>query len=199
MHTGIERLSDSQDETRARLVAVARQCFEQHGIRKTRMAAVAEAAGIVRQTVYASVSSRERLIELALLERLRELHDEALARPIAIEATADEALVEALTSIIAVVQVDPEFQRYIEALGVAQIVRLFIADPESHALVREVVRPHFARAVAEGSVRPGVSLDDATWWVSTAMTPIALLSSVSIPEFRIIARRFILPGLLLES
>jgi AcrR family transcriptional regulator len=195
--TGQPRPAESQ--TLEKLIAIARECFARHGVRQTRMGTVAEAAGIARQTLYASVPSRERLIELAFIARLTELQAAAQER-IAPNpgGSVGHDLVESLVAVLDAVRGDDEFAIYIDALGVVAVVRILVS-PEAHGLVREILRPNYARAVAEGALRSGLSLDEATWWVSNAMTPLALVTNVSSDELRVIARRFILPGLLRDA
>lgn len=59
-------------EVRARIVESARRCFQRNGVAKTRIAAVASEAGMVRQTVYDFVESRAHLLELAMAARMME-------------------------------------------------------------------------------------------------------------------------------
>jgi AcrR family transcriptional regulator len=196
--TGQPRPAESQ--TLEKLIAIARECFARHGVRQTRMGTVAEAAGIARQTLYASVPSRERLIELAFIARLTELQTAAQERQASNPGgSVGHELVESLVAVLDAVRGDDEFAMYIDALGVVAVVRILVMSPEAHGLVREILRPNYARAVAEGALRSGLSLDEATWWVSNAMTPMALVTNVSSDEFRVIARRFILPGLLRDA
>jgi AcrR family transcriptional regulator len=164
------------------------------------MGTVAEAAGIARQTMYASVPSRERLIELAFIARLLELHTAAEERQAQEEdLPVDEALVESLVAMLDVVQHDAEFAMYVDALGIVAVVRTLAVGADAHRLVREILRPHYARAVAEGALREGLSLDEATWWVANSLTPMTLVTNTSSDEFRVIARRFILPALLRDA
>jgi len=53
-------------ETLDRILESARECFLRKGVRKTRIADIAEGAGMVRQTVYDWVASREELVDLAM-------------------------------------------------------------------------------------------------------------------------------------
>src|SRR5262249_57082948 len=111
-----------ESDGRARVVAAARKCFARDGAGKTRMAAVAGEAGVVRQTVYDFVSSRRELLELALAERLLELSEVILERVRVDAGTVPEALVECLAVIIETVRADPEVVDISEALGPAEAI-----------------------------------------------------------------------------
>jgi AcrR family transcriptional regulator len=162
------------------------------------MGMVAQAAGVARQTVYASVASKERLIELAFIARLRELRVEVERRPQTAGGVLEDQFVEAFVAMVEVTRGDADFAMYTEALGFAQVIRLLVEDADSHEMVREVLRPHYAQAVADGRLRGGLSLDEATWWVANALTPMVLATTMTSDELRRLARRFILPGLLLD-
>src|SRR5947199_12752 len=58
---------------RSSSTAAARECFVRLGVQKARMEDIARAAGISRQAIYRYVSGRDDLVELAILERCREI------------------------------------------------------------------------------------------------------------------------------
>src|SRR5882762_436713 len=116
-----QRATDA--EALERLIAAARTCFARSGVRKTRIAAIAQEAGMVRQTVYAFVSSREELIELAFAARMRELIPLITERldPDVPELT--DAIVECFAVMAEVASADTEFNEYSDALGLERALQ----------------------------------------------------------------------------
>jgi AcrR family transcriptional regulator len=194
--TVIEKPRAADTDAMARLVEAARGCFARDGVRHTRMAAVAQAAGMVRQTVYAFVSSRDELIELALATRMRELIPSIEARIGSDQATVSDAFVDAFAAMADVVRHDPEFNEYAGALGLARALRFLTGASAPHEIVVEIVRPRFDRAAAEGMLQPGISLDDVAFWARSVLAPLTLRADVDDAELRQVLRKFALPALL---
>jgi AcrR family transcriptional regulator len=192
----VEKPRAADTDAVAQLVAAARGCFMRDGVRRTRMAAVAQAAGMVRQTVYAFVSSREELIELALAARLPELTPAIVERTGTDHATVEDAFVDVFVTMAAVVREDPEFVEYAEALGLARALRFLTGDTAAQDVVMEIVRPQYERAATEGVLRPGISLPDVAFWARTVLAPPALRADVDDAELRRVLRKFALPALL---
>jgi len=179
----------------AELVAAARGCFARDGVRRTRMAAVAQEAGMVRQTVYTFVSSREELIELALAARMRELIPAIEARIGADHATVTDAFVDTFAAMAAIVREDPEFNEYAGALGLARALRFLTGAAAPHDVVMEIVRPHYDRAVAEDVLVPGITLADVAFWARSVLAPLTFRADVDDAELRRVLRKFALPAL----
>ena len=74
------RSEGPESATLHRILESARACFLRYGVRGTRMGDIAEGAGMVRQTLYDWVSSRDELVDLAMAERTRELGEIIRAR-----------------------------------------------------------------------------------------------------------------------
>ncbi len=69
---------DRKQETRARLLAVARRSFEDHGFEGTTMRSVAEAAGVAVGTVFVHFEDKRDLLCSALFETLEQVLHHAL-------------------------------------------------------------------------------------------------------------------------
>lgn len=54
------------NDTELKLIAVATDLFAQYGVKRTSMAAVAESAGVSRQTIYSIFSSKDKLLAVAM-------------------------------------------------------------------------------------------------------------------------------------
>ena len=168
-----EAPSRSRDpESLARIVAAARTCFAREGAKRTRMAAVAGEAGVVRQTVYDFVSSRRELLELALAERLLELSEVILDRVDVEGGRLSDALVECLAVIIETVGEDPEFVDISEALGPADAIRFWTGPSAAQAPAVRTMEPFYERAQKEKALRPGIALDDMGSWIRQICSPL---------------------------
>ena len=192
----IEKPRAADTDAMAHLIEAARGCFARDGVRRTRMAAVAQAAGMVRQTVYAFVSSRDELIELALAARMRELIPSIETRIGTDHATVTDAFVDAFAAMADVVRDDPEFNEYAGALGLARALRFLTGSTAPNEVVAEILRPHYDRAAAEDALRPGITLDDVAFWARSVLAPLTLRADVDDAELRRVLRKFALPALL---
>jgi TetR/AcrR family transcriptional regulator, repressor for uid operon len=180
----------------ARIVAAARTCFTREGAKKTRMAAVAGEAGVVRQTVYDFVSSRRELLELALAERLLELADVILGGLDVEGGEVSDALVEGMAVIIETVGKDPEFVDISEALGPAEAIRFWTGPSAAQAAAVKAMEPFYERAVSEDALRPGLTLDEMASWIRFVCSPLTARSDLDAKALRGWLARFALPPLL---
>jgi AcrR family transcriptional regulator len=180
----------------ARIVAAARTCFAREGAKKTRMAAIAGEAGVVRQTVYDFVSSRQELLELALAERLLELADVILADLDVEGGEVSDALVEGMAVIIETVGVDPEFVDISEALGPAEAIRFWTGPSAAQAAAVKAMEPFYERAVKEDALRPELSLDEMASWIRFVCSPLTARSDLDAGALRDWLAKFALPALL---
>ena len=194
--TMLDTSRSTDSDALSRVVEAARQCYARHGVRKTRMAAVAEAAGVVRQTLYAFVSSREELIRCVFAARLRELSATIEDRLRDRAEPLPDSLVECMAVMAEVGREDREFAELAEALGQGGALRFMTGPGAAHAVVVKLVRPYYARAAQEGLLRNGISLDDMAWWVRNALAPLLVRTDVDGDELRHIVRKFVLPALL---
>ncbi|WP_156464514.1 TetR/AcrR family transcriptional regulator [Aeromicrobium sp. Root495] len=157
------------DEATATLVRAARQAFAQHGVERTTMTDVARAAGVVRQTVYNTVSGREQLIELAMIQCCEDLQEQIDA----FELDADdpsEALVEFLARAVEIAGNDPELSRLSAALTPEQVQAVFGGSYPVQALITQSLHPLLERGVRAGLLRDGVSVDEAGRWLQGVLT-----------------------------
>lgn len=181
----------------ARVVAAARACFARDGAHKTRMAAVAHEAGMVRQTVYAFISSRDELLELVLTERLLELSDVVLDR-VSVEGDLADALVEAWAVITEIVREDPEFIDVSDALGQAEAFRFMTGPSTAQLAARRAMQPFYERAKEERALRAGITLEDMASWTRAVCSPLTARDDLDAKELRAWLRKFALPALLKE-
>jgi AcrR family transcriptional regulator len=194
-----ERQRTGSGEAQERLIKAARECFARDGVRKTRMATVAEAAGMVRQTVYSFVSSKEELIELAFSERLGELIPPIVERIGEPPGGPGVELVEVFADMTEVVRVDREFNEYSAALGLDRALRFLTGPTAAHDAVIEIIRPFYARAAHAGVLRSDISLDDTAWWARNVLAPLIVRGDLDGEQLRRIVKKYALPALLTDD
>jgi AcrR family transcriptional regulator len=162
------------------------------------MAAIAGEAGVVRQTVYDFVSSRQELLELALAERLLELSD-VILRGVDVErGELADALVECMAVIVETVREDPEFLDIAEALGPLAAMRFMTGPSGAQAGALRAMEPFYERARRERALRPGISLEDMASWLRLTCAPLTTRTDLSPDELRAWLTKFALPPLLTE-
>ncbi|MFI5623287.1 TetR family transcriptional regulator [Nocardioides sp. NPDC051685] len=184
----------------AALVRAAREAFAQHGVRRTTMADVARAAGVVRQTVYNTVSSRDQLIELAIIQCCEELKESLTAAGRDDPEDIDEALLAFLVRAVATASTHTELNELNAALTPEQVEKLFGHSHPIEELIRETARPVLERALAAGRLRPGTTVEEAGRWIQGILT-FALLhdaGEVGPGELERVLRTFALPSVLTE-
>jgi AcrR family transcriptional regulator len=193
----IERQDPPRDlEMRERIVQAARRCFARDGVRKTRIAAVAAEAGIVRQTVYDFVESRAHLLGLALAARMREFAGPVKERFHPEGDVADD-LVELLAVMTEVMNTDPECAALAAGMTPHNAL-LFMSGPDSEAqpVVIGILAPVYERAADADLLRPELSIDEMAAWARNALAPLAQRDDLSPDQLRGIIRRFVLPAFL---
>jgi AcrR family transcriptional regulator len=187
----------SRDLTvQARIVEAARRCFRRDGVRKTRIAAVATEAGMVRQTVYDFVENREQLIGLAMAARMTEFAGPVKERFHAGGDVADD-LVELLAVMTEVMNTDPECTELAAGMTPQQALR-FMSGPDSAAqpVVVDILGATYERAGHAGLLRAGLTVDEMAAWARNALAPLAQRDDLSPAELRSVIRRFVLPAFL---
>jgi len=185
-------------EVRARIVDSARRCFRRNGVAKTRIAAVAAEAGMVRQTVYDFVESRAHLLELAMAARMSELGG-AVNERFHPEGDIVEDLVELTAVMTEVMSSDPECTELATGMTPRNAMR-FISSPDSEAqpVVVGILAPIYERAGEAGLLQPGLSIEDMAAWLRSACAPLSQRDDMTPDELRTIIRRFLVPVFLTD-
>jgi AcrR family transcriptional regulator len=194
-------LVDAGDETEAAalrtVVAAARTCFTRFGVHRTRMEDVAREAGMARSRLYRIVSSKDELVELALLARNREWADEL--RAMVPEAPEDigEAIVQLMVTALRLGRGDAEFAGLAEAVPRVRLQFLLtgVGSP-MHRLVAYPFEPLFERARAEGRWRDGVSEEDVVHWLAIVLSVLTPSEDIDDEALLRLLRTFVAPALL---
>jgi AcrR family transcriptional regulator len=185
----------TNEEALARVVEGARKCFAARGVPRTRMDDVAEAAGMARQNVYRYVSGREELVELAVIERLREFQEQLLAD--LDESTGDlpSAFIDHILRSVRIGRGDREFLYLTDALPRVEL-NLLVGSPEVREIVRDSFEPLIRRARTEGALRTDASEDEMIEWLQGVLTLLTPRTDLDEAALRRIVEKFTLPVLL---
>lgn len=188
-----------REETRARILAAARDCFRTNGVQKTTMEDVAQAAGTSRQVLYRFFSGRGEIVEAAIVERIRELAA-VLAEGLDRYKTFAQAMVESSLATIEAARHDDELQGLFENTNGIRLHHV-LAGPNAPVadLVEEFWRPWFERARRSGELRGDVSDADLVEWIRGVYLMLILRDDVDADREREILQRFLLPSLSVEA
>jgi len=184
------------DEATASVVRAARQAFIKYGPDRTTMSDVARSAGVVRQTLYYTVSSRDQLLELAMVQCCEELQEQIDSWNLGELEDLDEALVEFLARAVEITHGDEELAALSASLPADRAKAVFGESHPIETLIRDSLHPILARAESTGRLRPGVTIEEASRWLQGVLT-FALLRDDPKPQaLRDALRKFALPSVL---
>lgn len=183
----------------ARIVAAARRTYAAHGVKGTRMAQVAEASGMVRQTLYKFVAGRGQLLELAFAARLRELGATVESQVDPGAGDLASSLAECLATMIEVLRGDRESAEMIAAMNPADAFRFMTGPSPAQEPTRRVLAPYYERAREEGMLRPRLSLEEMAWWARMFLAPLVARPDLDAGALRELIRRFALPALIRDA
>jgi AcrR family transcriptional regulator len=178
----------------AQIVAAARERFAHLGVHRTRMEDVAAAAGTVRTSLYRRVSSRDELVELALLERCREFSVTLRAGTDLEAEDLRKELVDLVIRSIMIGRGDEEFTYLVAALP--RMLGPFLTGPGSpmHQIVFDTFARLIVRGRERGVVREDASDHDIVEWIQGIITLFAPRDDLSDFEQRRRIRTFLVPA-----
>lgn len=183
-------------EAQRAVVTAARACFARYGVQRTRMEDIAREANMVRQTLYAFVTSRDELIELALIDWCRDLEaridDDRRPHP----DDPAEDLVEFLAQAIEITRADAEFTALAEAISRVRVTELLTGATPVHDIVVRSLHPALARAADAGLLRADVSEDEITAWLSNVLAVLVSRSDLDAEALRDLLRKFAVRSIL---
>lgn len=192
------RLTDVKSPT-ARLVKGARQAFREHGVTGASMGDIAVAAGVVRQTVYKSVSSRDDLVELAIVQVCSELQAQVDSFEPDHRLGLEERLVAFLANAIEVTSSDDEIVALSAALPDTRLRELMGGSHPLEVLIHDSLRPLLTEVSTSGRLRPGATVDLASRWLQGVLTWF-LMDGPRDPEvLRHELRSFVAPSVLTDA
>jgi AcrR family transcriptional regulator len=189
----------SGSDSLAQIVAAARDCFAHLGVHRTRMEDVAAAVGTVRTSLYRRVSSRDELVELALLERCREFSVELRAGTNLGADDLRKQLVDLVIRSIAIGRGDEEFTYLVEALP--RRLGSFLTGPGSpmHQIVFDTFVPLIVQGRERSVIREDASDHDIVEWIQGIITLFAPRDDLSDFEERRRIRTFLVPAVFTQA
>ncbi|MFR9806816.1 TetR/AcrR family transcriptional regulator [Pseudonocardia sp. RS010] len=176
-----------------RIVAAARRCFSDRGVRRTTMSDVANESGVSRQLVYRIFANRRDLIEAAAAERVGELADELAPHDWGVGLDAD-SFVAASIGVIRGIRLDAELRRLLGEESPVSLHEVLWLDSVRARGVGFWL-PWLRRARVSGLLRAGVPDVDLADWLQTVYASIILRRSLDEATERVMITRFVLTSL----
>ncbi|MGH8974421.1 MAG: TetR/AcrR family transcriptional regulator [Acidimicrobiia bacterium] len=188
-----------REETRARILQIARERFRANGVQKTTMEDIARAAGTSRQVLYRFFSGRGEVVEAAIVARIRELAA-SLGEGLDRYKTFAEAMVEVSLATIEVAGHDVELQGLFLHTNEVRLHQVLAGPyPPVADMVEEFWRPWFERARRNGELRSDVDDSQLVEWIRGVYLMLILRDDLDADGEREILERFLLPSLATEA
>ncbi|MFK7733839.1 MAG: TetR family transcriptional regulator [Pseudomonadales bacterium] len=184
-----------------RILDAAMACYEKSGISGTRLEDVAKSAGVGRTTLYRYVKNRDDLLNQVLLRdaQAQRAEMEVLNR---YHDNLADAVVESTLLVLRGRRTRPINRLLFANAEDTMIERINLSPSSFKALTEALLAPKFEKALANGELREGVTLAEASDWVARIT-----LSLVTYPEdflndddaLRRYLRAFLVPSLLKDA
>jgi len=187
---------DGDATTRDRIIEAARGCFLRDGVRRTTMSAVAESAGVVRQTIYDWVSSKEELVDLVMARRTRELGEQIRVRDVDADREVGDQIIDVLMAMLDLAGADPEFEMLARAMPESHAFAFMAGPSELTDVVESILAPFFDRARDEGILREELGTRALAAWAQLTLAPLRRRADLSTGAIDKMLRHFLLPALL---
>jgi AcrR family transcriptional regulator len=159
------------------------------------MADIADAAGIPRPTLYEYVAGREQLIDLVLVERIREIGQELKSAATG-AGSFSEALVATSVEAIMYARSDREITNIFSTAPNRQVHEVLEGpNPEVASVVAGLLGPVLEMGRSSGELRDDVPEELIVSWVRAVYTAFILRDEVDRAEVETMIRAFLLPSL----
>jgi len=183
---------------RRRLVDAAERIVEEEGAAGLRLESVGEAVGLHRSSVYRYVDSKEELLTAVVVQATLRVGREVL-EALGPGAGPDRLLTEGLAMAMARIATEP-VHRSLMAPSTSQAMTRVGTRALTEG-IRPLVEPVFLAAAEQGLLRPGISTEDALWWLMIVATGLFRAPEV-VPdrdELRALLENLLVPALLRPS
>jgi AcrR family transcriptional regulator len=159
----------AEGSVRARLIDAAEDVMRRHGPLNVRIDEVARLAGCSRATVYRHVADKDELVR-EVLARLARARAEEMAPALARIEDPAERIAEGILRTLDAVRSEWWYVALARRDATAAVARLGGGPRAIAALTEPLVAPFVAGLAAEGRLRPGVTVADATEWLCVVTT-----------------------------
>ena len=153
--------------TRRRLVDAAEQIVRDQGAAALRLDSVSESVGLHRSSVYRYFDSKEDLLTAVVVQSTLRVGREVIDR-LGPAASPEQLLVEGLAMAMALIATDPVHRSLMAPSSSEAMTR--VGDRALNEGIRPLIEPMFSAAADQGSLREGVTPDDALRWLRIVAT-----------------------------
>jgi len=153
--------------TRQRLVDAAEAIVRDQGAAAVRLDSVGESVGLHRSSVYRYFDSKEDLLTAVTVQATLRVGREVIER-LGDDATPEELLVDGLAMAMARIATDPVHRSLMAPSASEAMTR--VGDRALTEGIRPLIEPMFAAAADQGTLRAGVTPDDALRWLQIVAT-----------------------------
>lgn len=150
---------------RDRLLAAAEICFNRFGVEKTTLEDIAGEAGVSRATVYRHFDGGRDEVILGVVLRDARQFLASLAQKVEKEPTITDAIVRGVLETVSSAKKNPRLTLFFAPETAGHTASLAGQSTALFDLAAEFLGPTFERAQAEGRLRPGVEVREATEFV----------------------------------
>jgi AcrR family transcriptional regulator len=183
-------------DTRTVAIAAARRCFGRFGVDKTTMEDIAREAGMARSRLYKSITTRQQVIEGAILERLKEIADE-IKPLLARSPSLADALMTGSLATTAATRGDPELTHLVETANTIRLHTVLTGrDPLAHGAFLGLWQGVFEQGRARGELRDDVTDSELIEWLSGVQMMLSLREDLDPGAERRLLDKFLLPAFL---
>lgn len=180
-------------ESQVAVIEEAARCFERYGVHRTRMADIADGAGISRQALYRMFPNRKAVLDAVVQRHVDQFVAEVQPGRIGRHDFADE-LVEVGVQVIRIVRESPDLLG-LSAASTGQATQ-FLLRPGTvaGALSQKVWQPVIDRGRERGQVRADLVDQEFIEWISTTMLMYGLRDDIPLDQVRVLLRRYLAPA-----
>jgi AcrR family transcriptional regulator len=187
--------AQSDEGSWPKVLAAARSCFLQYGVRKTSIADIADAAGLARQSIYRYANNKSALVDAALLARLGEM-DAGLREILDRTNSFQEAVIEGSVAVVISARNDRELNNLMEASRGRHLSELTASSSAAmHTIVLRVWQPLLDRGREIGWIRADADDDQLVEWIRGVYLMLFLRTDLDSDGYRRLIRTFLVPSL----
>jgi len=157
---------------------------------------IAKEAGMARSRLYKSITTRQQMIEGAILERLKEIAEEI--KPLLTQSPSlADALMTGSLATTAATRGDPELTHLVETANTIRLHTVLTGrDPLAHEAFWGLWQEVFEQGRARGELRDDVTDSDLIEWLSGVQMMLSLREDLEPARERRLLDKFLLPAFL---
>ncbi len=185
--------------TDERLLTAARACFRRDGARRVTMEQVARAASTSRQNLYRSFSTRDQLVEAAIVARIEEIA-QAIPHDSHRRWSFSRAITDLSVATVEAARADAELQDLFSAAGEMRLHEVLAGPhPAVERIVTEFWQPWFDKARTAGEMRTDITDAQAVEWIRGVYLMLILRADMTPKRARTLLSRFLVPALVVPT